>query len=211
MPKNKQRTENNAGGKGAQGDEEAHESIKCTVVGDGAVGKTSLLISYTRDAFPYDHVPTVFDTYTADVVVNGKVIEISLWDTAGQQELDTLRPMAYPGTDIFLVCCAVNNRESFDNVKHKWYEEVANEDSQVPIMVVGTKSDIRNEEAGSDEDFVSYNEASELAKNLGAVGYKECSALTQDGLKEVFDTAFTHVLDRRHTPAKKPKKKCAIL
>lgn len=101
------------------------------------------------------------------------------------------------------------SRESFDNVRSKWYDEVANEDTDVPILIVGTKCDIR-EEGGA--DLISFVEASNMAKELGAVGYKECSALTQDGLKEVFDTAFTHVLERRQVgKEKKPRRKCEIL
>ena len=59
------------------------EKIKCVVVGDGAVGKTSLLMSYGKDSFPVEYVPTVFDNYSVTVEVEKKVIVLSLWDTAG--------------------------------------------------------------------------------------------------------------------------------
>ena len=89
------------------------------IVGDGAVGKTCLLISYTTNKFPSEYVPTVFDNYAVTVMIGGEPYNLGLFDTAGQEDYDRLRPLSYPQTDVFLVCFSVINPASYENVKEK--------------------------------------------------------------------------------------------
>ena len=91
----------------------AQQIIKIVTVGDGEVGKTCLLIVYTQEYFPKSYVPTVFDNYCANHIIGGQSVVLSLHDTAGQEEYDRLRPLSYPGADIFLLLGSVNVPESF--------------------------------------------------------------------------------------------------
>jgi small GTP-binding protein len=177
------------------------KSIKCVVVGDGAVGKTSLLISYTTNQFPEDYVPTVFDNYSANVMVGDEKVTINLWDTAGQEEYDRLRPLSYTQTDIFLICFSVVEPSSFQNVSSKWIPEIRHHSPKdTKILLIGTKIDLRDDPHVLDEldeqgfKPISEQEAAQLAKSLGIVNYLECSAASQKGVREVFDCAIKSVI-----------------
>jgi Ras-related C3 botulinum toxin substrate 1 len=92
--------------------------IRCMVVGDGAVGKTCLLISYATNAFPGEYIPAVFDQRSVNIVVDGQSIKLGLWDTAEHEDYERLRPL-HPQTDVFLICFSISSPHSFDNVKSK--------------------------------------------------------------------------------------------
>jgi len=171
------------------------QAIKLVVVGDGAVGKTCLLIAYTSNAFPKDYIPTVFDNYCANIVVDGKAINLGLWDTAGQEDYDRLRPLSYPQTDVFLLCFSVVNPSSFDNVTVKWHREIVQHCPNTPIILVGTKVDLREEKEIQDQlkskgqGVITTEMGLAKAHEINARKYLECSAKTQKGLKIVFEEA----------------------
>lgn len=189
----------------------ATKGIKLVVIGDGAVGKTCLLISYANNRFPEDYIPTVFDNYVVNLTAGDQTIELGLWDTAGQEEYDRLRPLSYANANVFLVCFSVTNPVSFENVTTKWYPEVIHFCPEVPQILVGTKLDLRSDPStleklkASGQQPISTEQGQELAKKIKAVKYLECSAKTGENLKTVFDEAVKAVLF-----APKKKKRCLV-
>ena len=183
--------------------------IKLVVVGDGAVGKTCILISFKTKKFPSQYIPTVFENYTApfkSCSKNGRRVGddsgtssgtapvlLHLWDTAGQEEYDRLRPLSYPNSDVVLLCFATVNRGSFESIKNKWFPEVNHYIKDVPKILVGTKVDLREsgtaDPHASEYEPIPKTEAEALAKELGITRYIEVSAKTRKNLNKVFETA----------------------
>ena len=143
-----------------------------------------------------EYVPSVFDDYSANVMVDGAPVNLGLWDTAGQEEYDRLRPLSYPQTDVFIVCYSVVQPASFEQIKTKWFPEINHHCPEAGWVLVGTKLDLRDDPetlallAEKKLEPVPREKGAELAKTLGAYSFRECSAVTQQGLKEVFEDAM---------------------
>lgn len=163
----------------------ANYNMKIVVVGDGGCGKTCLLVSYVQQKFPEIYVPTVFENYVAHISTpTNKIIELALWDTAGQEEYDRLRPLSYPDVDVLLICFSLDNLTSLQNVKDNWFPEVSHFCPGIPIVLVGTKADLPTT---IDPDLPI-----QLATEINAVGYIQCSAKTMFNIKAVFNFALDH-------------------
>ncbi|MBW0485325.1 hypothetical protein O181_025040 [Austropuccinia psidii MF-1] len=173
---------------------------KLVIVGDGACGKTCLLIVFSKGTFPEVYVPTVFENYVADVEVDGKRVELALWDTAGQEDYDRLRPLSYPDSHVILICFAIDSPDSLDNVQEKWISEVLHFCQGLPIVLVGCKKDLRNDPKTIEElrrtsqKPVTPEEGMNVAQKIGSQRYLECSAKTGQGVREVFEHATRYAL-----------------
>ena len=187
---------------------------KLVIVGDGACGKTCLLSVFAKDQFPELYVPTVFESYVADIVVDERCVELALWDTAGQEEYDRLRPLSYPDTDVLLMCYSIDNPDSLENIEEKWVPEVRHFCPTVPIILVGNKKDLRfNQDniqrlAVQKIEPVTLEYGKMVASRIGACEFLECSAKTKECVKEVFEAA-----GRAAIKSKKPgrKNRCIFL
>ncbi|KAJ9049433.1 Rho GTPase [Entomophthora muscae] len=167
---------------------------KLVIVGDGACGKTSLLSVYIHGTFPKEHTPTVFENYVKDVVIDGKTVNLALWDTAGQEEYERLRPLSYSKANVILICYSVDSPDSLENVLEKWIDEVNSLCQGVPVILVGLKKDIRDgntEQTNTKkpERLVQTTQGADVAAQIGARRFIECSALSGENVNEVFDKA----------------------
>lgn len=164
---------------------------KLVIVGDGACGKTSLLYVFTLGKFPEQYHPTVFENYVTDCRVDGIKVTLALWDTAGQEEYERLRPFSYARADVVLIGFALDNEESLLNARTKWAEEILRYCPEAPIILVGLKQDLKNLNSNNGEasGMVSTKDAERVARQIGAQKYVECSALTGHGVDQVFELA----------------------
>jgi len=189
-------------------------AIKVALVGDGTVGKTCMLTSYVCQAFLEDYVPTMFDNFSVIESVDGELVNVILWDTAGQEDYETIRTTTcFPNTHVFILCFSVVHPDSFHNIKQKWLEELRKSCPDTPYVLVGTKADMRNDEetvrklSEKNKEPISTKMGQKRAKEIKAKCYIECSAKDVKSVNEVFIQAIRLVMD----PLKEKKKEVAKL
>ncbi|KND89187.1 GTP-binding protein RHO3 [Tolypocladium ophioglossoides CBS 100239] len=199
------------------------------IVGDGASGKTSLLNVFTRGYFPTVYEPTVFENYVHDIFVDNVHIELSLWDTAGQEEFDRLRSLSYDDTDLIMLCYSVDSKDSLENVESKWVGEIADNCPGVKLVLVALKCDLRSQgdddetddnaaaptalgEAGEQQrekgPTINYDQGLEVARRIGASRYLECSAMKNRGVNEAFTEAARVALSVKK---EREENKCTVM
>ncbi|XP_029771020.1 rho-related GTP-binding protein RhoD isoform X1 [Suricata suricatta] len=149
------------------------------------------------------YTPTVFERLTVNLQMKGKPLNLQIWDTAGQVDYDRLRPLFYPDASVLLLCFDVTSPHSLDNVSTRWYPEVNHFCKEVPIIVVGCKTDLRKDKSlvkklrKNGLEPVTYHRGQEMARSVGAVAYLECSALLQENVHAVFQEAAEVALSSR--------------
>ncbi|TFK51692.1 hypothetical protein OE88DRAFT_1712223 [Heliocybe sulcata] len=180
---------------------------KVVVCGDGACGKTSLLNVFTRGFFTQVYEPTVFENYVHDLYVDEQLVELSLWDTAGQEEFDRLRSLSYAETHVVMICFSVDNPTSLDNVEAKWIDEIL---EYCPGVKVTLKCDLRDDRSTKERlsrygtHPVQYEEGLAVARRIRASRYLECSSKHNRGVAEVFYEAARVSLSTRAKGSNSP-------
>jgi small GTP-binding protein len=186
--------------------------FKITVVGGPSVGKTALLLAYsTHDILP-EYLPPIYSLYEVKCDVHGREVTLALWDSAGADIDEWIRACAYEGTDVFLLCFPVSDPKSFATVTTKWLVELRHLVKDPAIMIVGTKKDLRTDEAtlkrlaAAGEAFVTPADGQAMAAESKVVGYVECSARKRDGVDAVFELALRTAMAQR-----KRRSRCLLL
>lgn len=187
---------------------------KVVIVGDGAVGKTCLLIVFAKGTFPEVYIPTVFEGHVQTISIDNKTVELALWDTAGQEDYDRLRPLSYPDAHVIIIAFATDDPDSLQNTT-KWIDEVKHFCHGLPVILVGCKKDLRQDRktiaelSKEGKRPVSSDEVENVAKTIGAAKYLECSSKNNEGVNEVFE----HVARASINMKRKEKRsiKCVIL
>ncbi|KAJ7715307.1 P-loop containing nucleoside triphosphate hydrolase protein [Mycena maculata] len=191
---------------------------KLVILGDGCCGKTSLFTVFVHGTFPGAYVPTLFGCHVADAIdIDGQPVALALYDTGGGEDYDRLRPLSYPETDVFLICFAVDNRNSLENVRQKWIPEVNHFCPDVPVLLVACKTDLHedvrvfNVLQRRNRRTVTREEGMEVARGVGAHYYVECSAKLGEGVTEVFRGAAAACLRVGPSNLHAQRRRCVVL
>lgn len=167
-------------------------SLKIVAVGDRNVGKRCLLRSYVEGQFPNDDIKNVSNGYRKDIEFLGKSIRLVLWDTNVEEDNARLRHLAYPLTDLFLLCFSLVDLNSMENIEKIWYREITRHCPHTPFILVGTKSDLLDSKVSNRHGCSGCirTKAEELCKRIHAFKYVECSSLFKEGLDNVFNVGL---------------------
>ena len=160
-------------------------NFKIIVIGDGGVGKTSLIKQFTKGKFQNDYVKTIgaqFSIYSK--IINGDNIRLIFWDIAGQNDFNFLRPTFYKDCNgaIIVYSLEENNlgERSFENLR-KWYEDILKFCRKIPTVLLANKADL------IEEHNLNNNEIKEVVDKNSFLGYHITSAKTGQGVIDAFD------------------------
>ena len=159
-----------------------HEEIKykLIVIGDGNVGKTSIINRFKTNQFTGDYEHTVgLDFQSIPIIIDDQSVTLLLYDTAGQEKFRSLIPLYTKDAHIILLIYDISNYDSFTNIE-KWYDSLSNINKEEAIFVlVGNKIDLVNERKVKEEEGKAFAEKHNFI-------FQEMSALTGDGIQELF-------------------------
>jgi len=159
--------------------------IKVTVIGDGSVGKTSLIQKFTQGTFKTDYSKTIGAQLTKyKTEIDGYRIELIFWDIAGQDDFHFLRPSFYRASKAAIIVYSLEENDlgkrSFEHIT-KWYEDVKQFCGEIPVVLFANKVDLINEQS------LDKTKIQNLVKELNFLGYYITSAKTGQGLDDAFN------------------------
>jgi small GTP-binding protein len=161
--------------------------FKITVIGDGAVGKTSLIKKYTKGGFEKDYIKTIgaqFSKYDEEIEEDN--CKLLFWDIAGQREYDFMRPTFYKGSKAAIIVFSHTDSKSFDHISN-WYDEIKEHAGNLPIVLFGNKTDLVDAK-DLDDELVQ-----DIVKENGFLGYFKTSAKTGQGVFEAFQAIINNL------------------
>ncbi len=158
--------------------------FKITVIGDSAVGKTSLIKQYTQNSFEDDYISTIgaqFSIYNEDI--DGDKCNLFFWDIAGEKEFKFLRSQFYMESKaVILVYSLEENNQGIESLKHlnDWHEDIKKYCGEIPVIIFANKVDL------IDEDNLDDSEIQKFVNKNNFIGVYRTSAKTGKGVTDAF-------------------------
>ncbi|MEM2109636.1 MAG: Rab family GTPase [Candidatus Odinarchaeota archaeon] len=164
--------------------------FKIALVGDGAVGKTSLIIKFVENMFKHEYKSTIgVDIFTKSVTIDKNDVLMTLWDIAGQERFKVIRKGFFDGAAGAIIVYDITRKETFENVD-AWLKEVEEFTGPVPMIICGNKIDL------ADKRQVSTKQGSSYANKLKKT-FIETSAKTGENVENAFVELCSEILSAR--------------
>ncbi len=163
---------------------------KTVIIGDSAVGKTSLISCFVEQKFPNDYLPTIgTNLYVKEVIVSNRVhFQMTCWDIAGEKKWTVMRKLYYKGaTGVFMVA-DLTRKETFENLKSYWLEDMRQNCDNVPVILLANKDDLAND---VDDAYLQ-----EIAKDINAIAVYRTSARAEKNVNDAFISLVKTMLSR---------------
>ena len=174
-------------------DKKVQNSIKITLIGDSGVGKTCIIRRFTLDEFSAESYATDGINYSKKDIKHGdEMVQLDLWDTAGQEKYRSLGKHFYKDSFIVILVYNITSKESFENLKNVWLEDVTNYGEKYKVLaVVGNKCDLYEQEAVPEEDARKFAEEHDaIFVNVSARDGTNIFNLFDYCVKKYFDPTF---------------------
>lgn len=179
---------------------------KVLVLGEDYIGKSCMIEVFRLNKFPRTHVPKVVENFKKTLKIDDKAIDLVIWDYTRQKEYEPFHALAFCNVDIIIICFSIENHESFDLIKAIWIKEINKFLPQTVVGLVGLKSDLRKRQ---DECMlIQPKDIENLAKELNAKFYFECSAIENKNVHEIFQETCRLFLSTQGQVSKKKKWFC---
>ena len=177
----------------SESDERKDFVFKITVIGDGGVGKTSLIKKYTKGSFKKEYIKTLgaqFSKY--DEKIENSAVKLFFWDIAGQKEFSFMRPTFYKGSKAAIIVFSLAPNEIDDSFQHisEWHEDIKKYCGNIPIVLFGNKMDLVN-----DEELYK-SKVEEIVDKRDFLGYYKTSAKTGNGVYKSFQAIIKDLYER---------------
>ena len=165
-------------------------SIKVVLLGETAVGKSSLISRFVNENFYSNFVPTMSGCYSAkNVTIKDKKIKFEIWDTAGQEQYRSVMRMFYKDAAVAILVYDITRKDSFEEIKNYWYKEVIyNSPEDIIIAIAENKSDLYEYEE------VDKKSVEEFCHNINCI-HRRVSAKTGVGVDDLFTRIGVKILD----------------